>query len=233
MLFFWNFLFRVGWERNEMIIFIISLSQPFPTDYGLKRSQNGIFLIFRIFQLFFLNFKLCVWTERIGTIIFFSLFLGLPQSILDWKEVIMYILNFLNFVTIFLEFSITRRVGTERQFLFSLFICLAQPILAWNEAITIFFNFLNLSAILLEFSITRRVGTKRNNNFYFLSASTFSNLFWLEMKPYGYLLLLRILLLFFWNFQLWVGWIGTDRNNNFHYLSFSAFSNVFWIEKKR
>ena len=153
MLFFWNFLFRTGWERNEMIIFIISLSQPFPTDYGLKRSQNGIFLIFRIFQLFFLNFKLCVWTERIGTIIFFSLFLGLPQSILDWKEVIMYILNFLNFVTIFLEFSITRRVGM-----------------------------------------------KPNNNFYFLSFSAFSILFWLEMKPYGYLLPLRILLLFFLNF---------------------------------
>ena len=47
-----------------------------------------------------------------------------------------------------------------------------------------------------------------------------------------YLLPLRILLLFFLNFQLWVGWVGTDRNNNFHYLSFLAFSNVFWIEKK-
>ena len=96
----------------------------------------------------------------------------------------------------------------------------------------IFFNFLNLCAILLEFSINRRVGTKRNDNFYFLSFSALSNLFWLEMKPYGYLLLLRILLLFFWNFHLWVEWVGTDRNNNFHYLSFLAVSNLFWIEMK-
>ena len=87
LLFFWNFLFRAGWERNGTIIIIFSLSQPFPTDYGLKWSQNGIFLIFRIFQLFFWNFKLRVWTERIGTIIFvFSLsrpspiYFGLKRS---------------------------------------------------------------------------------------------------------------------------------------------------------
>jgi len=96
----------------------------------------------------------------------------------------------------------------------------------------VFINFLNLFAIFLEFSITRRVGMKRNDNFYFLSFSAFSNLFRLEIKPYEYLLLLRILLLFFWNFQLWVWWVGTDRNNMFHYLSFLAFFNVFWIEKK-
>ena len=73
----------------------------------------------------------------------------------------------------------------------------------------IFFNFLNLCAILLEFSINRRVGTKRNDNFSFLSFSALSNLFWLEMRPYGYLLLLRILLLFSWKFQLLV---GLERN---------------------
>ena len=95
-----------------------------------------------------------------------------------------------------------------------------------------FLNFLNFVTIILEFSITRRVGTKRNDNFYFLSSSAFPYLFWLEMNSYGYLLLLRILLLFLWNFQLWVGWVGTDRNNNFQYLSFLAFFNVFLIEKK-
>ena len=67
-----------------------------------------------------------------------------------------------------------------------------------------FFNFLNLFAIFLEFSVTRRVGTKRNDNFYFLSFSAFHNLFLLEMNQYGYLLLLRILLLFFWNFHFLV-----------------------------
>jgi len=96
----------------------------------------------------------------------------------------------------------------------------------------VFINFLNLFAIFLEFSITRRVGMKRNDNFYFLSFSAFPNLFRLAIMPYEYLLLLRILLLFFWNFQLWVGWVGMDRNNMFHYLSFLAFFNVFWIEKK-
>ena len=96
----------------------------------------------------------------------------------------------------------------------------------------IFFNVLNFVAIFLEFSITRRVGTKRNDNFYFLSFSAFPYLFWLEMNPYGYLLLLRILLLFFWNFLIIGRWVGTDRNNNFHYLSFLAFSYLFWIEMK-
>jgi hypothetical protein len=31
----------------------------------------------------------------------------------------------------------------------------------------------------LEFSTMRLAGTKRNDNFYFLSFSSFSNLFWL------------------------------------------------------
>jgi len=55
--------------------------------------------------------------------------------------------------------------------------------LAWKEAIMEFFNFLKFFAFFLEFSITRRVGTKRNGNFYFLSFSAFSNLFWLEKTP--------------------------------------------------
>ena len=32
----WNFLFRAGWERNETIIFIFSISLPFPTYFGFK-----------------------------------------------------------------------------------------------------------------------------------------------------------------------------------------------------
>ena len=34
---------RVGTERNGPIIFIFSLSRPFPTYFGLKWSHNGIF----------------------------------------------------------------------------------------------------------------------------------------------------------------------------------------------
>ena len=67
----------------------------------------------------------------------------------------------------------------------------------------IFFIFL---LILLEFSITRRVGTKRNCNFYFFHSSTFSNLFWLGMKPQRYFLIFLIFFLFFWNFLLRVEW---------------------------
>ena len=53
----------------------------------------------------------------------------------------------------------------------------------------IFINFLDFGTIFLELPITRRVGMKRNDNFYFLSFSPFSNLFRLEINPYGYLLI--------------------------------------------
>ena len=43
--FLWNFLLRVGSERIGTIILIFSLSQPFPTYCGLKRSHYVIFLI--------------------------------------------------------------------------------------------------------------------------------------------------------------------------------------------
>ena len=53
LLFFSNFLLRIGQERNVTIIFIFSLSQPLLTYFGLKWGSNGIFLIFWIFLLFF------------------------------------------------------------------------------------------------------------------------------------------------------------------------------------
>ena len=46
----------VGTERNGTIIFILSLSQPFQSYFGLKWSHNDIFLIFLIFLSFFYNF---------------------------------------------------------------------------------------------------------------------------------------------------------------------------------
>ena len=94
--------------------------------------------------------------------------------------------NFVNFSTIFLEFSTTRRVGTERNgtIIFNFF--LSQPPstcggLKWSHY-GIFHIFLNFFAIFLEFSIKRRVGTEQNDKFYFLSFSAFSLLFWLEIK---------------------------------------------------
>ena len=71
---------RVGTKRNETTIFIFSLSQPFPTYFGLKWSSNGIFQFFEFFCFFF-NFLLRVGQERNGTIIFiFTLPLPFPKN---------------------------------------------------------------------------------------------------------------------------------------------------------
>ena len=79
--------------------------------------------------------------------------------------------NFLNFFAVFLEFSITGRIGTHRNdfflFLFSLFHHLFQPILAWKEAMVVIYNFLNFFAIFWEFSIVCWVGKHRNDFFLF------------------------------------------------------------------
>ena len=94
-IFFFNFQLRVWMERNVKIIFIFSLSHPFPSNFGLKCSHNGIVLYFEFFFYIFLNFVF-----RVG--------LGVKQN--D---------NFC--FAIFLEFSITSRVGTYlNDFFFSL-----------------------------------------------------------------------------------------------------------------
>ena len=63
-------------------------------------------------------------TERY---ILYSLFLGIFEPILAGDEAIVVFFNFLNFFAIFLEFSVTRRVGTDRNgmtvFIFSLSLC--------------------------------------------------------------------------------------------------------------
>ena len=79
-LFFWNFLLRVGYERNGMIIFVFRLSRHFPTCFGYKRSHNGIFLIFLNFFLFFWNFLLRVRLAQNRSIVFiFSLSQHFPH----------------------------------------------------------------------------------------------------------------------------------------------------------
>ena len=115
----------------------------------------------------------------------------------------------MNFLAICLEFSITYRVGTERNgtiIFISLFLIYFHPILAWNEFIMVFFNFFG---IFLEFSFMPRVRMERKDNFYFLSFTEFSSLFSLEMKRQWYFLIFWIFLLFFSNFILH---IGQERN---------------------
>ena len=92
--------------------------------------------------------------------------------------------NFLNFIAISSEFSISRRVGTERNDNFYFLSFLPFPTnFGLKEAVIVFFNFFNFVGIFLELSITGQVGSDRNDNFYFLSFSAFSNIFWLEKKP--------------------------------------------------
>ena len=122
----------------------------------------------------------------------------------------MVFLNFLNFFTIFLEFSITRRVGTERNnnFYFLSFSALSN--LFWVEMTPYWFYdyFLTFFAISLEFSIARRVGTERNDNFYFLFLSIF-----VPILAWNVVIMVFFLffLLFFWNFvlQMWLERNGT------------------------
>ena len=89
----------------------------------------------------------------------------------------------------------------------------------------VFLIFFTFFATFLEFYITRWVGTKRNYNFYFLSFSAFSNLFWPEMKPPRYFFnFLAILLEFSITCRA-----GMERNDNFYFLAFPSFPNLFWF----
>ena len=105
---------REGMKRNDNFFFF-SFSQPFPTYFWLKWSNNGIFLIFLIFWLFFGIFHYASGrngTERNDNFYFrsFSEFSNLKA----WNEAIMVSFNFFNFFAIILEFSFMRRVGTKR-----------------------------------------------------------------------------------------------------------------------
>ena len=101
---------RVGTHRKTIFL-IFSLSRPFPTYFGLKRSYDGVF--------YFLNFFVIFIIGLVGTHqndFFFPSFLVLLQPILAWKEAIIFFFNFLNYFAIFLEFSFPSRVETHRNF---------------------------------------------------------------------------------------------------------------------
>ena len=167
-----------------MIIFILSLSQSFLTYFGLKWSCNGIFQFFEFFAIF-LEFFI---TGRVGKkrndnfyFLSFSAFFNLL-----WLEKMPWWCFLIFWICLLLFCNFLLHVGQERNrtinFIFSLSLCLFQSILAIKEAIMEFFTFLNFFAIFLKFSITRRAGMKWNDNFYFISLTVFSDLFWLEMK---------------------------------------------------
>ena len=95
----WNFLLRVGKERNGTIIFIFSLSHPFPTYFGLKWRHNGFF--FPFFEFFLQIFYYASDWKETERQFLFSPFLGLFQPILAWNEAIMVFFSLLNFFAFF------------------------------------------------------------------------------------------------------------------------------------
>ena len=133
MLFCWNFQLRDRQERNVMIIFIFSLPHPFPTYFGLNWTHNGIFFIFEFFCYFVGIFNYA--TGRNGTEwqFLFSLFLIIFQPVLAWDEPIVAFFSFFNFFAIYLEFSISRRVGTKRNDTFYILSFSAFSNLFWLE----------------------------------------------------------------------------------------------------
>ena len=125
---------------------------------------------------------------------------------------------FFRFFPIFLEFSIKRQVGMERNnnFYFLPFwavinVFLLQMKLKWNSS-----NFLNFFAICLEFSITHWVGTKWNVNFYFfLFLVLFQWIFAWKDAITVFLEFLGFLCNFFMNF-LWR--LGLERNGKIMFI---------------
>ena len=126
----------VGTHRNDFFLF-------FPLFLGLPqlilawKEATLVFLnFFEFFCYFFWIFYYGSGRNSLERFSFFlsysafpnlfSLFLGLPQHILPRKEAIILFSIFLNFFTIFLEFSITSRVGTPRNDFF-FFFSLSRP----------------------------------------------------------------------------------------------------------
>ena len=120
--------------------------------------------------------------------------------------------NFFNFIAFFLEFSISRWVGTERNesiiFIFS-FSHLFQTYFGLKRIHNRIFYFF---VIFLEFSITRPVGTKRNDNFYILSFSSFLQLFLARNEAIMvFFKSLNFFAIFFLIFYSASGWNETER----------------------
>ena len=118
----------------------------------------------------------------------------------------------MNFFAIFLEFSITCRVGTEQNnnFYFLPFWAFLNLFLLQMKPKWYCSNFLNFFAVSLEFSITHWVGTKRNDNLYFcLFLGHFQPIFAWKEAITIFFLIFWIFLQFFMNFLLP---IGLERN---------------------
>ena len=143
--------YRGGTERNGTKIFI----SPFLIYFRPILAWNEFITVFFNFFVIFLEFSFVPWVrmERKDNSYFLCFAAFSCLSSLEMKPQ-WYFLIFLIFLAIYLEFSITHRVGTERNgtiIFASLFLIFFQPILAWNEFIMVFFNFLNYLPFLWNF----------------------------------------------------------------------------------
>ena len=139
---------------------------------------------------------------------------------------------FLNFLAIFLEFSIMRRVGTEQNDNFY-FLSLSHPFPSYfgfkwsHNGIFYFFQFFCFFFGIFYYAPGWN-GTEWNDNFYFLSLLSFSNLFWLQMKPQWYFFIFFNFFAIFLEFSI-TRREGTKWKYNFYFPSFSSLSNLFWL----
>ena len=134
----------------------------------------------------------------------------------------------MNFFTIFLEFSITRWVGTKQNdniyfFSFSAFSNLFSLQMKPYWHFLIFWIF---SQFFWNFKLCVRLGQNETIIFIFSFSLPFPNYFGLKWCHNGIFLLF---LLFFLAFPI-PRRIGTARNDNFYFLPFSASFNLFWLE---
>ena len=194
-------------ERQFLFSVFLGLFQPI-------LAWNEATMVFFNFFLFFWNFQLLVRLERNRTIVLFSPFLCVSPLSLAWNEAIIVFYNFLNFFAIFLEFSITCRVGTKQNnnFYFLSFLAFRNLILLQMKPKRNSSNFLNFFATFLGFSITHWVGTKRNEtiNFIFSHSWSFPTNFYLKRSHNCIFLSFWIFFNFLWIFYYASGWNETE-----------------------
>ena len=136
------------------------------------------------------------------------------------------------FFDIVLEFYITRRVGTKRNYNYYFLPFPSFSNLFWLKMdIMVFFNFLDFFCYFFGIFYYASGRNEMKRKFLF---SPFLGLFqptlaWKEaiMVFFNFLNFFAIFLEFSISFR-----VRTKRNDNFYFLPFSNFSNPFWLEMK-
>ena len=183
-------------------------------------------------MIFFLEFSftLQVRTKQNDNFYFLS-FSALSN--LFWLDMMPYWFydNFLTCFVISWEFSITCRVGTERNGTIILIFSLSHPFLTYfglkwshNSIFLFFWQFL-----LFFWNFLLRVGLERNVTMIFIFS--LSQPFTTYCGKNEAIMVFFNLLHFFSIFLKFctTHGVGTKRNDNFHFLSFSFFSTLFWL----